>query len=274
MKKIVLVFTILVLLVNCSGSKKDNNNGMKVTLNNLNDTISLINYDHNGFIDGEYRKYTNGVVDSVLTYKHGIKQGSFEIFYPNGILKEEGLFDQGKKQGWITEYYPSGRIQRKTEYINYSSKKDSYENQTIVYDKNGDVNFDESALYVIGLLEKYSTDTSSCFKVRVQLYSFVQKEKDAQFLLTINKNDSEEYRLNMAGKYNKRDFIIPINKNKDSMMLKGYIKSKFRYNKKDSTYNEIIHAFNFKLSQLNMFKDIIHPSMTNPPVDYDTLEIK
>jgi len=70
-------------------------------------TIHTISSAQNGIVK---TYYTDGSVQSEISYVNDVIDGNAYWYYPNGQLKSEKNFDKGILNGWIKEYYESGLL--------------------------------------------------------------------------------------------------------------------------------------------------------------------
>ena len=60
----------------------------------------LIRYDNEGKLHGDERTYyQDGKLQVVISYQHGVLDGTKQMFGPNGVLYEEATYIQGKLEG-------------------------------------------------------------------------------------------------------------------------------------------------------------------------------
>ena len=53
---------------------------------------------------------------AIITFKGGVKDGLFTVYYPSGGKKTERQFSNDQPDGWTTEYYESGQISGRAHY--------------------------------------------------------------------------------------------------------------------------------------------------------------
>ncbi len=68
-------------------------------------------------IDRTY--YTNGFVQSELTYKKGVLQGEFMYYFEeNGKIKQRGSYEDGKIEGQLFTFFADSVLKEKIMYVN------------------------------------------------------------------------------------------------------------------------------------------------------------
>ena len=76
--------------------------------------------------------YSNGKVESEISYKDTIREGEAKFYYEDGTLKEERLYVNGRVAGLVKIYYPNGKLK---ELINIEDGK--REGPTSLFDEEG-----------------------------------------------------------------------------------------------------------------------------------------
>lgn len=71
--------------------------------------IALTSYAQNGLFK---TYYSNGTVESEITYVDRVRDGAAKFFYPNGKLKQELTYVNGKVEGLVKEYYENGNLKQ------------------------------------------------------------------------------------------------------------------------------------------------------------------
>ena len=145
MKKIAVVFALMILLVSCS--QKPNEKGEYIVKPNKNSQEVRIKYKPDGSID-YIQQYKDGKPDGLymnfqknqnldnLTYlKEGKNDGTGLAFHKNGFLNNFGRYIDGEKSGWFYVFNRNGELTGRREYLLMQGK--SYLNQWIEYDRNG-----------------------------------------------------------------------------------------------------------------------------------------
>ena len=99
-----------------------------------------------------YKKefYTDGTLKAKIQINDkGVFNGLYKEFYKNEQIKIEGIINNGLKLGWWNTYDSLGHVLSKREYL---ILRDSiYKNQTIFYDREGNIRNDLSSFYKIEL---------------------------------------------------------------------------------------------------------------------------
>ena len=75
-----------------------------------------IKFSH-GVMDGEYRRYRDGVLREAGTYDKGRRNGMFLEYYQDGqAVRKETPMRQGKIDGTVKTYYRDGKMESEKEY--------------------------------------------------------------------------------------------------------------------------------------------------------------
>ena len=130
MKKLILAFWVLVMLLNSCNNEKDNGKGSKKTtrtdtIDNLaSSTKSKIedntkfNEGKNEEIDNNYISYyNNGGVKVKGKHINGKRDGMWVSFYPNGFKQSENNYIDNILNGNSIAYYKDGKIRYKGFYL-------------------------------------------------------------------------------------------------------------------------------------------------------------
>ena len=70
-----------------------------------------------GIIDGDYRRYRDGVLRESGIYAKGKRNGTFTEYYQDGVTpRKETPMQQGKIDGTVKTYFRNGKIETEKEY--------------------------------------------------------------------------------------------------------------------------------------------------------------
>ncbi len=70
--------------------------------------------------DYQYTEHENGRLKSVVSYKNGVRDGVWVVWYENGRKKEEGIIRDGVETGEWTYWDEKGKV---TEVKNFDLRK-------------------------------------------------------------------------------------------------------------------------------------------------------
>ncbi|MBU0489210.1 MAG: toxin-antitoxin system YwqK family antitoxin [Bacteroidetes bacterium] len=137
--------------------KNGKKNGPSIVLDQRGSIVQEAEYRYDGY-HGAYKEYVNGKVAKLITYKYGVQNGEFKMYYTNGKLQEESTYKDGVKDGasrWFTQegnivaeyhykdgqlhgvqktYFPGGQLMTEESY-----KDNVQEGAYIEYYENGKV---------------------------------------------------------------------------------------------------------------------------------------
>ncbi|OGN56669.1 MAG: hypothetical protein A3D96_06005 [Chlamydiae bacterium RIFCSPHIGHO2_12_FULL_44_59] len=92
----------------------------------------LFHYDMQGKLHGEEKVfYTDGSLQAVISYCHGLMDGKRQIFDPDGTLKEEANYNRGELKGKFFQKLPDGQ-----EVVTYYEKNLKHGPHCIFYPPN------------------------------------------------------------------------------------------------------------------------------------------
>ena len=106
--------------------------------------------------------YSNGNIESEISFKDSVRDGGAKFYYENGTIKEERTYTNGKVEGLVQVYSDSGKL--KEVYVIEDGKRDG---PTSLYDENGnyqsDIYYEEGKLIVPSKSEEnfVSSDSKS-----------------------------------------------------------------------------------------------------------------
>ena len=128
MKKLILLFLPLILVVGCS---KEPINEDEL---NFRDGVFYAPYPNNKPYNGEsYSSYRSGELWDKTYYKNGKKHGKFYAYHKNEQLWKDGNYKNGEEDGeWII-YDKNGNVIRKTNY------KDGEQISEVLYNEDGSI---------------------------------------------------------------------------------------------------------------------------------------
>lgn len=267
-----VIFLMIIILSACNFSKGKIINNGKIIKDKNGDTVKVLSVNKNGMLDGLYKSYDEGLIDTMCFYKNGVKGGEYKLFYKNGQLKEKGNYEENLKQGWVIQYFPDGKVRNAIEYIENTNKHREVVNQIIKYDSCGILDRDNSSFFKIGLMERYDKK-NHYLKTRIQFYPPQKESNKTYAILWVYKNTKQLHKLTLNGDEYKRDFIIPLKNRIDSLRIKGLVEFFFLENANDTVYDETVHLFDLSLNDLWMFKNINPKELPVLPASYDTLKI-
>ncbi|OGU77616.1 MAG: hypothetical protein A2V93_01165 [Ignavibacteria bacterium RBG_16_34_14] len=128
--------------------------------------------------------YSNGNVESEISYNDSIREGEAKFYYENGVLKEERLYVNGRVVGLVKTYHPNGKMK---ELINIEDGK--REGPTSVFDEEGnyikDIYFEmgiqvveKKNIYIIEEPEKEIVQNRNSKKPKEENYEFPPMEEE------------------------------------------------------------------------------------------------
>jgi hypothetical protein len=117
MKKLLPLFILTLLLVNCNFSNKEKVVFQKTYHKNgkLFEEIPIVNGKAHG-LKKEY--YDNGAIRLEVPYSDGLIQGTVKFYHPDGKLYSETPRVDGKIEGIVKKYHENGNILSETPYSN------------------------------------------------------------------------------------------------------------------------------------------------------------
>ncbi|MGM0634977.1 MAG: hypothetical protein ACQESK_02845 [Bacteroidota bacterium] len=68
-------------------------------------------------LDGKQKVYRSGELAEMITYKNGIKNGSYEVYHHTNNLKEKGTYEDGVNTGNKKTYDPKGNLLRDENFV-------------------------------------------------------------------------------------------------------------------------------------------------------------
>ncbi len=129
--------------------------------------------------------YSNGKVESEITFNDSIREGEAKFYYEDGTLKEERLYVNGRVEGLVKTYYPNGSLK---ELINIEDGK--REGPTSVFDEDGnyvkDINFEQG----IQVVEK-----KNIYLIEEPKTEIVQSQDDKPVTTPIKKQKKNDYEM-------------------------------------------------------------------------------
>lgn len=146
MRKIVLIFLSLLIVVSCNNkteaedpeiNKRVTDSVSKVQQKKVVDSLKaknpLLIMPPDSNYTGEYvDKYNTGITKFKGTYRFGKKHGQWISFYPTGIAWSELHFDKGLRQGPNLTYFENGKLRYSGMY-----KNDARDSVWLYYDSTG-----------------------------------------------------------------------------------------------------------------------------------------
>ncbi len=71
-----------------------------------------------GIINGDYRRYRDGILRESGIYAKGRRNGTFTEYYQDGITpRKETSMQQGKIYGTVKTYFRNGKVETEKEYV-------------------------------------------------------------------------------------------------------------------------------------------------------------
>lgn len=112
--KSLLMFSALSILGGCNDNKEYNYNDVV-----CNDGNVLCYDKEQKPISGIIKKYNeSNILEEVLSYKNGKRNGHFISYSENGGVIEEAFYLDGKENGSFKSYYPNGNVETEINYKN------------------------------------------------------------------------------------------------------------------------------------------------------------
>lgn len=141
--------------------------------------------------------YENGKLKSLSYFKNGMPVDTVFFYYNNGQIKEKGLLKNKLKIGWWTNYSDKGLLKEKSEWL--ILKDSSYKNQSIYFDQNGKINYQNSSFFKLKI-----PDT---IHVGKNLASFdynsnINAYKKLMYVVVENQYSENEIKLDTFGIHN------------------------------------------------------------------------
>ena len=212
MKKIAVVFALMILLVSCS--QKPNEKGEYIVKPNKNSQEVRIKYKPDGSID-YIQQYKDGKPDGLymnfqknqnldnLTYlKEGKNDGTGLAFHKNGFLNNFGCYIDGEKTGWFFVFNREGILTGKREYVIVDGK--SYMNQWVEYEPDGSADRINSSYLSL----KAKKDT-------------IKSGEDFQMNVTLEASYFKQYMLMIIGPFDEK-FNLPKDAKCDTIKSVNY----------------------------------------------------
>lgn len=136
--------------------------------------------------------YSNGNIESEITFKDSVRDGAAKFYYENGNIKEERTYINGKVDGLVQIYSDSGKL--KEVYVIEDGRRDG---PTSIYDENG--NYLSDIYYESGklLLPVKSEDT------------FASTDNKTESLSSNNENNNGSKPKFKSVKRSADDFLPP-----------------------------------------------------------------
>jgi len=215
MKKVAVIFAIMILLGSCS--QKPNEKGEYIIKPNENSQEVRIKYKEDGSIDyiqqfkdgkpeGLYMNFQKNLgLDNLTFLKDGKNDGIGMAFHKNGYLNNFGRYTAGEKTGWFYVFNREGLLTGKREYVLVDGK--SYMNQWVEYDQNG-------------LADKFN---SSYLNLKAKKDT-IKSGEEFQMNVTLEASYFKQYMLMIVGPFDEK-FNLPKDATCDTIKSVNYTAS-------------------------------------------------
>lgn len=209
--------------------------------------VEFINSNNDSVFTGySGETYPNGKIKSLAYKRNGEVIDTLFYYHKNGKVESKGLIKDRLKNGWWLYFRKDGTLKAKTEYV---PKGDDviYENQVLIFDKQGNLNAEESSYFEILI-----PDTIRMGKniARVKNYVSDYDDDDVDDLLISviieNKYSENEIKKDTFSDGTLKPFFGIIGFKKGKQIVKGIIEEKTlktKEIKKDSSILMILNHY-------------------------------
>lgn len=178
--------------------------------------ISVSNWKNNQ-LDGQMKSYySDGEIKTISTYKKDTLNGLYKEFYPNNSLKIVGYYINGIKKGNFLFYDKGGNLEASREYIDLNG--DSYLNQVIKYNSEGDTLLNESNFFEFTHPDSAEVGDT----IELEFYLRAPAIKGSKFFVFLESPDDTSYYRRVLSDSYLLDFTYSV-KDTGKLPLKGFI---------------------------------------------------
>lgn len=104
MKKILIIFSLFILMISCNIGKRN----VDASKKEEKDGIVYITNEKKPFTGKIIAKYEDGKLKTEENFKDGKYEGISKEYFSNGQLAFEGTFKNGKLNGEVKTYFENG----------------------------------------------------------------------------------------------------------------------------------------------------------------------